>query len=51
MIFGSDHIIGLTPNWLSAKKQIEIIKNMPELTNEEKELILRKNAEKLLKMN
>lgn len=51
LIFGSDHIIGLTPNWLSAKKQIEIIKNMPELTNEEKELILRKNAEKLLKMN
>lgn len=49
-VFGSDHIIGLTPDSLSAKKQIEIIKNMPELSGEEKELILSGNARRLLKM-
>ncbi len=47
-LFGSDHIIGLTPDWLSARNQIMIIKNLPELTNEEKELILSKNAKKIL---
>ncbi len=50
-IFGSDHIIGLTPDWLSAKKQIEIIKSLPGLSDKEKELILSGNAVKLLKIN
>ena len=47
-IFGSDHIIGLTPEWLSARKQIEIIMSMQELRREERELILSENAKKLL---
>jgi len=48
LLFGSEHIMGLTPDWLSARKQIMIIKNLPELTGEEKELILSKNAKKML---
>ncbi len=44
-IFGSDRIIGLTPEWLSAKRQIEIIKSLPELNSYEKELILSKMLE------
>ncbi len=45
-VFGSDHIIGLTPDSLSAKKQIEIIRNLPGLSTKEKELILSVNAKK-----
>jgi len=44
LIFGSDNIIGLTPEWLSAKKQVEIIKSLPRLSEDEKELILSGNA-------
>ena len=51
LIFGSDHIIGQTPEWLSAKKQVEIIKNMPGLSDEEKEMILSGNARKLLRID
>ncbi len=51
LVFGSDHIIGLTPEWLSAKKQIEIIKNLPELDSNEKELILSGNAKRLIGMS
>ncbi len=50
-VFGSDHIAGLTPDWLSAKKQIELIRNLPGLSREEKELILFDNARRLLKNN
>ncbi|RLG82816.1 MAG: hypothetical protein DRO18_08440 [Thermoprotei archaeon] len=49
-VFGSDHIIGLTPKWLSAKRQIDIIKTLPGLSDEEKELILSGNAKKLMKI-
>gem|GEM_PF-747566 len=49
-IFGSDHIIELTPNWLSAKRQIEIIKNMLGLSGNEKELIFSINAKKILRI-
>ena len=49
-IFGSDHVVGLTPDWLSARRQVEIIKSMPGLSEEEKELILSGNARKLLKI-
>jgi len=48
-VFGSDHIIGFTPEWLSAKKQISIIRNLPKLSDAEKELILSGNARKILK--
>jgi len=48
-IFGSDHIIELTPDWLSARKQIAIIKSLPGLSKEEKELILSGNAKRLIK--
>ncbi len=48
LVFGSDHIIGLTPDWLSAKKQISIIKSLPGLSREEKELILSSNARRLI---
>ncbi len=47
-LYGSDHIIGLTPDWLSAKKQIEIIKSLPGLTEAEKEQILSGTAKKIL---
>ncbi len=50
LVFGSDHIIELTPNWLSAKKQISIIKNLPGLSDDEKELILSGNAKRILKL-
>lgn len=46
-IFGSDHIVGLTPEWLSARRQVEIIKNLPGLEPEEKEMILSENIRKL----
>ena len=46
--FGSDHIIGLTPEELSAKKQIELIHKLPLLNNNEKEAILSRNALKTL---
>ena len=49
-IFGSDHIIGLTPDNLSVKRQIEIVRELPELSNEEKELILSGNAKRILKL-
>jgi len=49
-VFGSDHIIGLTPDSLSAKRQIEIIRGLPRLSSEEKELILSENAKKILKL-
>jgi len=48
LVFGSDHVIGLTPDWLSAKKQIEIISSLPSLDDGEKELILSGNAKVLL---
>ncbi len=51
LIFGSDYIMGLTPDWLSAKKQVEIIKSLPGLNDREKELILSGNARRLLGMN
>ncbi len=47
-VFGSDHIIGLTPDWLSARRQVEIINKLPGLSEEEKELILSGNAKRLL---
>ena len=49
-IFGSDHIIELTPDWLSARKQIAIIRSLPGLSEEEKELILSGNAKRLIKI-
>ncbi|MET1159622.1 MAG: amidohydrolase family protein [Thermoprotei archaeon] len=51
LVFGSDHIIGLTPEELSAKKQIELIRNLPLLNNNEKEKILSGNALKILSTN
>ena len=47
-IYGSDHIIGLTPEPLSAKRQIEIIKSIPTLDDKGKELILAQNAKRLI---
>ena len=47
-VFGSDHIIGLTPSWLSAKRQIDVIMNLPGLNEVERELILSGNARKML---
>ncbi len=48
LVFGSDHVIGLTPDWLSAKKQIEIVRSLCELDDREKEMILSENARKLI---
>ncbi len=48
LVFGSDEVIGLTPEWLSARRQIEIVRGLPGLSGEEKEMILSKNAERLL---
>jgi predicted TIM-barrel fold metal-dependent hydrolase len=48
-IFGSDTIPGLTPEDLGVKSQFDIIKSLP-LSEEEKEKILYKNAERLLKI-
>jgi len=48
LAFGSDHIIGLTPEELSAKKQIELIHKLPLLNDNEKEAILSRNALKTL---
>ncbi len=49
-VFGSDHVVGLTPDWLSAKKQIEIVRSLPGLSSREKELVLSGNAKKLLRL-
>jgi len=49
-VFGSDHIIGLTPDSLSAKRQIEIIRGLPGLSSKGKKLILSENAKKTLKL-
>ena len=49
-VFDSDHIIGLTPDSLSAKRQIEIIRGLPGLSSEEKKLILPENAKMILKL-
>lgn len=48
LVFGSDDIPGFTPEWLSAKRQIEIIRGLPGLSDGEKELILSRNAERLI---
>ncbi len=48
LVFGSDDIPGFTPEWLSAKRQIEIIRGLPNLSEEEKELILSGNAARLI---
>ncbi len=48
LVFGSDHIIGFTPSNLSAKKQIAIIKDLLELSEDEEELILSGNAKRIL---
>ena len=50
-VFGSDHLVGLTPDWLSAKKQIEIVKSLPGLSDRERKLILSGNAARLLGMH
>ncbi len=49
-IYGSDHIIGLTPEPLSAERQIEIIKSIPVLNEKEKELMFSGNARKIVKL-
>ena len=49
-IFGSDHIIGLTPDNLLVKRQIEIIRELPRLSNEEKGIILSGNARRILRL-
>lgn len=48
-IFGSDQVLNLTPEDLSAKKQIELINKLP-LTDKEKKQILFENAIKILKL-
>lgn len=50
-IFSNDHIIGLTPEKLSAKKQIELTRNLPLLNNNEKENILSRNALRILSID
>jgi len=42
LVFGSDEVIGLTPEWLSARRQIEIVRGLQGLSGEEKEMILSK---------
>jgi len=49
-LFGSDTIPGLTPEELGARSQVRLIKTLP-LSEEEKEKILRKNAEEVLKIS
>lgn len=49
-LFGSDTIPGLTPEELGARSQARLIKTLP-LSEEEKEKILRKNAEEVLKIS
>ncbi len=51
LVFGSDHIIGLTPGQLSARRQIEIVKSLPGLSAAEKEQILPDNAKRILGIN
>jgi predicted TIM-barrel fold metal-dependent hydrolase len=51
LVFGSDHIIGLIPEELSAKKQIELIHKLPLLNDNEKEAILSRNTLKILSKN
>ena len=48
-LFGSDTIPGLTPRELSVKMQIDLVKSLT-LGEEEKEKILYRNAESLLKI-
>ncbi len=48
-IFGSDYVMGLTPDRLGARRQIEIIKKLP-ISEEDKEKILWKNIHKLLNL-
>jgi len=48
-LFGSDTIPGLTPRELSVKTQIDLVKSLT-LGEEEKEKILYRNAESLLKI-
>jgi len=47
-IFGSDHIVGLTPGWLSASKQIGVIRSLPGLSEEERNAILAGNIKRIL---
>jgi len=49
-ILSSDHIVGMTSDKLSAKKQIRIIGGLLGLSSEEKELILSENAKEILKL-
>ncbi len=48
LLYGSEHVIGLTPREYSAARQIELVKGLPGLSEEEKEAILSGNALRLL---
>lgn len=48
-IFGSDYVVGLTPQEYGAKRQIKIVNSLL-ISNSEKELILYKNACRILKL-
>ena len=48
-IFGSDVVLGFTPDKYGARKQIEIIKSLP-ISDEDKENILYKNALRILNL-
>jgi predicted TIM-barrel fold metal-dependent hydrolase len=49
-LFGSDTILGCTPEELGAKMQINLIKRLP-LNEEERERMLHKNAENIIKIS